>query len=291
MATYFIKLTRYLKKWRTFLLDNDCLSIRERLKIITALDKKTKDAVIRECIMRRLQTPKDGKEFFFLAGHRIYFQPDHEVRDKEYYMKGIVSVLIETFLLPDYFNSNVYLKKGDIVFDLGSNIGTTALLFSKIIGESGRLFAFEPVTYKVLSLNVERNNISNIEIIPKGVSDKPGTTEIEISDYGLDSSAAKRDHTKNYYRHKKIIDLTSLDAFAEEKKLNKIDFIKMDIEGMEELAIKGAIQIIKKYHPKWSISSYHIDCNNEPQHKKLINLLKDACYKVEEIEENHIYAW
>lgn len=291
MATYFRKIIRYLRKWRAFLLENECLSICERLKVITALDKKTKDTVIRECVMKRLQTSEDGKKFFSLAGHKIYFQPDHEVSDKEYHMKGVVSVLIETFLLPDYFNSKVYLKKGDIVFDLGSNIGTTALLFSKMIGERGRLFAFEPVTHKVLSLNVERNNIRNIEIIRKGVSDKPGTTEIEISDYGLDSSIAKRDYTKNYYCHKKMIDLTSLDVFAEEKRLNRVDFIKVDIEGLEELAIRGAIRIISKYRPKWSISSYHIDWKNEPQHKKLTRLLKDMGYEVKEIGEQHIYAW
>ena len=291
MAAYFDKITRYLRKWATFLLENDCLSFRERLKVISSLDKKTKDSVIRDCVMKRLVSPEDGKEFFAISGYRIYFQPDYEVRDRGYFMKGIVSVLIETFLLPNYFNSRAYIKEGDVVLDLGGNIGTTALLFSKIIGENGRLFAFEPVTHRVLGLNAERNNIRNIEVIPKGVSDKPGKAEIEISDYCLDSSMAKRDYTKNYYSHKKTIDLTSLDVFAEEKKLKRVDFIKMDIEGVEELAIRGAGRIIDKYRPKWSISSYHIDWNNEPQHNKLVRLLKNMGYKVEEVEESHIYAW
>jgi len=281
----------YLKKWRAFIFKNDCLTIQEKIRVIGTLDKKTKDAIIRGCVMKRLQGSADGEKFFSFSGHKIYFQPDYEINDNEYYMHGIASVLIETFLLPEYFNSKVYLRKGDTVFDLGSNIGTTALLFSKMIGDQGRLFAFEPVTYKILGFNVRSNNAVNIEIIPKGVSDKSGRAEIEISDYGLDSSIAKREHTKNYYRHKRIIDLTSLDEFAEERKINRVDFIKVDIEGAEELAIRGASKLISKSRPKWSISSYHLDWKNEPQHRKLTRLLKDMGYKVEEIGGQHIYAW
>jgi hypothetical protein len=65
----------------------------------------------------------------------------------------------------------------------------------------------------------------------------------------------------------------------------------MDIEGAEELALKGAKNIIKKFRPKWSISSYHIDFNNEPQHNKLVKLLKDYGYKIEEEKGHRIWAW
>ena len=65
----------------------------------------------------------------------------------------------------------------------------------------------------------------------------------------------------------------------------------MDIEGTEELAIRGAKKLIDKYRPKWSISSYHIGFDNEPQHDKLVTLLKENRYKIEEIKGSHIYAW
>lgn len=291
MKEFFKRVARYIKRWSIFLFKNTFLSFSERFRIVIILNKKKKDAVIRRFILERLRTDADKRKFFLIANSKIYFEPDYEIIDKEYHLQGVVSVLIETFLLPDYFSQKVYLSKGDVVFDLGSNIGTTVSLFSSLVGEEGKVFAFEPVTNKVLELNVKENNLFNVEIVSKGVSDISGSTEIEISDYGLDSSIAKREHTKSYYCRKKAIDLISLDAFVEERKIDRIDFIKVDIEGLEELAIKGAIQIIKKYRPKWSISSYHIDWRNEPQHRKLTKLLKDMGYKIEEDGEQHIYAW
>lgn len=174
---------------------------------------------------------------------------------------------------------------------MGANIGTTALLFSKIVGKNGKVFAFDPVTYDIICTNVQENKVKNIEVIPKGISNKADRIEIEISDFCLDSSAAGREYTENYYTHKRMIDVISLDGFAEDMELDRIDFIKIDIEGLEELAIKGAMKIINKYRPKWSISSYHIDFNNEPQHDKLVKLLKESGYTIEEIKGFHIYAW
>ncbi|MFX0043507.1 MAG: FkbM family methyltransferase, partial [Candidatus Hodarchaeota archaeon] len=92
-------------------------------------------------------------------------------------------------------------------------------------------------------------------------------------------------------KKKKTIELTTLDSLVDELELEKIDFIKIDIEGAEELAIRGAENIIRQYRPKWSISSYHIDFNNEPQHNKLVNLMLDYGYKVKQIDKKHIFAW
>jgi FkbM family methyltransferase len=143
----------------------------------------------------------------------------------------------------------------------------------------------------LFALIVQENKVKNIEVIPKGISNKADRIEIEISDFCLDSSAAGRKYTENYYTHKRMIDVISLDGFAEDMELDRIDFIKIDIEGLEELAIKGARKIINKYRPKWSVSSYHIDFNNEPQQDKLVKLLKESGYTIEEIKGFHIYAW
>jgi len=287
-TNYTEKIIEGLKKWGSFLFENNCLGFYEKLKIISALNR---DTAMRNVILKRLVESNDGLSFFSIDGFRIYFQPDYEIVDKKYFLKGITSLLIETFFLPDYFNSTVYLKEGDTVLDIGANIGTTTLLFSGIVGEKGRIFSFEPVTHNVLHSNIEKNNIRNVKVIPNGVSDKVGRGEIEMSDYCLDSSITKRKYTKDYYVNKRTIDLISLDMFAKEMNLDKVDFVKMDIEGAEELAIRGAEKLIDRYHPKWSISSYHIDFDNEPQHDKLVKLLKERGYKIEEKQKCHIYAW
>lgn len=282
------KIIGHIRKEVTFLLKNNCLNFFEKIKVIASRNKKR---TIRDLLLKRLSKSKEGLNFFSICGYKIYFQPDYEISDKDYFLTGITKVLAETFIFPVFFSSNVCIKSGDIVLDVGASIGTTALLFSKIVGKNGKVFAFEPVTHDIIYTNIQENNIKNIEVIPKGVSHKADRVEIEISDFCLDSSAARREYTKDYYTDKRMIDVISLDSFAEDMEMDRIDFIKMDIEGLEELAIKGAKKIIDKYRPKWSISSYHVDFNNEPQHDKLVKLLKESGYTIDEIKGFHIYAW
>lgn len=277
----------YLKRLIIFLVQNNCFKFSEKLRIVSSFDMLS---TIRHLLLKRL-IESNGESFFSICGYKIYFQPDYEISDQKYFMRAITQILRETFIFPEYFNSKAYIREGDIVLDIGASIGTTTLYFSKIVGEKGKVFAFEPVTPDVISLNLKMNKIKNVIVIPKAVSNKVGKTEIEISDYCIDSSICKREYTSNYYTKKKKVDMISLDYFTEHMGLDKIDFIKMDIEGAEELAIRGAKRVIEKYRPKLSISSYHIDFNNEPQHNKLVKLLKESGYKINEIKGHHIYAW
>ena len=70
-------------------------------------------------------------------------------------------MLTETFLLPRFFSGNVRVKQGDVVFDLGASIGTTMLVFSKYVGDTGRVFAVEPLTHKVIQKNIQVNHLEN----------------------------------------------------------------------------------------------------------------------------------
>lgn len=267
---------------------NATVSIVEKIRLIFS---KKKELAFKNLLLKRMKTLPDGTRYFSINKFRIFFQPDYVIRDEKYFVEGITQVLRETFLLPTFFTRQVKIHKGDVVLDLGANIGTTALVFSELVGPGGKVYAFEPVTYNIINKNIAENTVNNIEVVPEGVSDKKGKAKIEISDFCLDSSICKREYTKDYYKDTKDIQLTSLDDYARERNLGRIDFIKMDIEGAEELAIRGAKEIIKKFHPKWSISSYHIDFDNEPQHKKLVTLLHEYGYRTKEIKDSHIYAW
>lgn len=281
------QIIRHTEKYINLFL-NEYLEFFEKFMIILSLHRRH---MLQRIILKRLRNDKNGPAYFDFGKYRIYFRPSYSISDEKYFLKGIVALLEETFIFPEYFHSVVNLKIGDVVLDLGANIGTTSLLFSSLVGNEGKIFSFEPVTNDVLQINKQMNNANNIEIIPKCVSNENGKVEIEISDYCLDSSIARRKYTEKYYQLKKEVDCVTLDSFAREKGLDRIDFIKMDIEGAEELALKGGLEMIKKFRPKLSISSYHIDFNNKPQHKSLLSLLKSLGYKINEIPNYHIYAW
>ncbi len=228
---------------------------------------------------------------FELDGVRIAFLPDYEVKDLEQARLGAAQVVFETFVIPDFFSRNARIKQGDVVFDLGANIGTTSMLFSRMVGERGSVHAFEPVVHATMLGNLERNGIRNVTLNPLGVSDQKGDVEIEISDFGLDSSICHREYTTGYYTNTRKISLTDLDSYCREHDIKKIDLIKMDIEGAEELALRGAVEVIRKFRPVWTISSYHTDFQNEPQHPKLLRILKEHGYRIEEKPFKRIIAY
>ena len=145
------------------------------------------------------------------------------------------------------------VKEGNTVIDLGANIGYFTLLAAKLVGERGKVFAFEPEpkNYSYLVKNIELNNYHNVVALKKAVSDKNGKTKLYICDY--DSGH----HTINqaggleaYSRGREIkieeidIETIRLDDFLKGKE-ELIDVIKMDVEGAEVLALTGMDNMIR----------------------------------------------
>lgn len=285
-------MNRYIKNINErvdILFNNHNVALLEKIQIISAL--RMTEKIKKMLLNKRLIIDKTNGDYFKIGKYKIFFTPDYKIQDSDYLLHGITTLLAESFFLSHFFHKGVQLKKGDICFDVGSNIGTTCLLFSDKVGPNGKIYAFEPVTHDVLQKNMDENAIKNVQVIPKAVAEKNGITEIEISDFCLDSSIAHREYKKDYYTNSKNVEVTNLDEFVKLNSIPKVDFIKMDIEGAEELAIKGADKIIKEHRPVWSVSSYHIDAENEPQHPKLVKLFKSYGYTVNEFFNSHIYAW
>ncbi len=286
------KSKRHLKLRGQFLLNTQDLSFPERLKI--SFSKHAHDAADRVIQKRFMRKDSEGQRFFEMSGDRIYFDGDLLISDQKYFLSGISFLSAETYCFP-YIEKPpmVSLKRNDVVLDLGACLGTISLLMSRKVGPEGKIYAFEPVMGSMVEKNLKANGIENVEVIKKAVGEKAGQIAIEVSDFVLDSSIAQRDYTKKTgtYSKKLNVELISVDEFASKKKLDRIDFIKMDIEGAEELALRGAEMVIKKFKPAWSISSYHIDFDNEPQHEKLVRFLRDRGYQISQEKDCHIFAW
>lgn len=135
------------------------------------------------------------------------------------------------------------VKKGDYVIDIGANIGYYTLIMAKLVGETGKVFAFEPDpnNFELLKKNVEYNGYKNVVLFNQAVSNENGTLKL----YYTQNGSISRTFDAGDGRQTMDIQAVRLDDVIKEK----IDFIKIDIEGFEIMAMKGAYNILNTYHP------------------------------------------
>ena len=135
------------------------------------------------------------------------------------------------------------VRPGMNVFDLGANFGWFSLIFSKLVGSSGHVYAFEadPTLIKTINDNVKLNNLDNVTVIPKAISNKS-----QVGEFSLNETYDTRSQLGAKSPKGKIIKIEtiSLDEFCDENNIKQVDFIKMDIEGSEPKAIEGMKKII-----------------------------------------------
>ena len=157
----------------------------------------------------------------------------------------------EPFLEGPYEYRGVKLEEGDTVFDLGANYG----LFSSLaLSRDCQVYAFEP-TNRVRNLYLKKleNTNPNFNVISKAVSNKTGWSRF----YRLQENPSSNSIVKMNSDDIVLVPTISLDDFVEEKRIEKVDFIKADIEGAERLMLEGAKEILREFAPKLSICYYH----------------------------------
>jgi len=280
---------RHAIKWRLDVIRNSdsLISLQERLLFAS----KVKVSGRTRLYLNHIKEDGSGTKYIGFGKCRIYYDLDIDPTDNWSFMSGIVDTITESlFYPPPYFSSDFRPKSGDIVFDIGASIGSITLVMSKMVGDSGRVYSFEPATFMSLQKNISANHLENCTVIPKAVSNTNGQVEIRILDSTQTSSIMMKKAPDGRHFTTRTIESITLDSFVESNAIEKVDFIKMDIEGAEEVAILGACRTIERFHPKWSIASYHHP-GNEPQHPKLVKLLRDFGYRIEEKGSAHIFAY
>ena len=136
------------------------------------------------------------------------------------------------------------IKVGNIVVDVGANIGLHTLNMARIVGNTGQVFAFEPdpSNFKILGKNVKVNNYKNIILEQKAVGDKHGRATL----YHADNPGMHRIFPQTKAKGQVQVELTSLDKyFIDSNLVDKINFIKIDVEGLEFSVLKGMENILK----------------------------------------------
>lgn len=142
-----------------------------------------------------------------------------------------------------------HISDGAVVFDIGANLGTWSLILSEAVGRKGRVFAWEPTEqmYDNLSRNISLNAKSNIHAFHCALSSVNDTLRLY---HDLDSSRNSLGKTRNN-DPSDYEDVRSrrLDDLASELQLEKVDFIKIDVEGAEALVFEGGRATLGRFKP------------------------------------------
>lgn len=131
------------------------------------------------------------------------------------------------------------LTPGDTVFDVGANVGIYTLLASRLIGASGSVHAFEPVSsvYHLLVSNIALNQAANVVPNRLAMSDKGGQLPVFINqESGLSAVSLTR---RGKVVGIEAVPSTTLDAYAESHGVLAVNFLKIDVEGHEGEVLRG----------------------------------------------------
>lgn len=188
------------------------------------------------------------------------------------------------------------VKPGDVCLDIGANLGYFSILMSALSGDKGRTIAFEP-NPRVAEL-LRGTGIANspgFSIAEFALADKAGKMKFHIPDANFgDASLLERSDRKQIEKQSIEVNVVSLDQYLHENKINKVDIIKMDVEGAEPIVFEGMkhtiannkdLQIIIEYSP-------HLYDNPKAFTEYLfseftVKRIKDV-EKVEELDESAI---
>jgi FkbM family methyltransferase len=167
---------------------------------------------------------------------------------------------------------NTLIKPGDVVFDVGANVGYYTLLSSVLVGPEGKVFAFEPLprNLALLRRHVEMNNLTNVTVFAGAVSDRNGTAHFDAG--AIPEMAHLSDRGEIEVR------TFTLDSLLAEG-VPTPAVMKIDVEGAEIDVLNGARGMIEMRHPAMMVATHSVRLFDEVK-----ALLQSWGYEVQVLE-------
>jgi FkbM family methyltransferase len=140
------------------------------------------------------------------------------------------------------------LSPGKVFIDVGANFGVYTLIASKLVGEHGRVFAFEPTaeSFQVLQQNLALTHFSNVRAFQVALARTRGKAWLYHSSDPVGNSLGRDPGCGNKGEE---VQTEALDNLLEENGIDQLDVMKVDAEGAEELVLRGAIRSLTMHNP------------------------------------------
>jgi FkbM family methyltransferase len=178
------------------------------------------------------------------------------------------------------------LNPGDECLDIGANFGYHTISMAHVVENSGKVYAFEPirVIFQQLNCNVFLNGLTNVNTYNLAVGENTRRISVPNIDF-LGDSKNYGDTSLDYNKTDNVVGLVKVDDF----KFDNLKFIKVDIQGMELLCLRGAKETIKKFKPVMIIEVEEFRFSKYNYTKdELFNFIKNDCeYKIYQIDSDY----
>ncbi|MDD3039569.1 FkbM family methyltransferase [Bacteroides sp.] len=185
-----------------------------------------------------------------IADFKVLFEPDVKLTIKgDAHDNGIMPCIVSSGYWETATQKVIdkFVTTDDVCLDVGANIGAIAIPLAL---RAKKVFAFEVgnVPYGYLCRNILENNLTNIEVVKGAVANEPGKLYYYYTYPNVGGSFVSTEKHSNSNGLTEEIEAFALDSMID--RFDRVDFIKMDIEGYELNALNGAVELLKKFSPK-----------------------------------------
>ena len=222
-----------------------------RMLLRILIGKKKRDELIRRDVIN----PSKCLHKLYIDRRYGFFKPlkiprDHAlIRPQE----KLIVPIFDSWVVDEV--RRVYLKprSRNIVVDAGAHYGFYSIMCSKLVGPKGMVLAFEPErwNFAFLLANLKMNNTRNVKAYNFALGSVNGHVKLYRSEHTLGHSTVATSGNWS------LVTVRRLDAVIEDVGPDRIDLIKIDVEGAELDVLKGAVGILRKFTPRLTIAAYH----------------------------------